>query len=78
MTNVTVASPAPASALTPVGAPGTVAGVVLVADDANELPEAFVAVTVKMYAVPFVRPTTVHEVAGGVAVHVEPFEAVTV
>src|SRR4051812_49828747 len=44
-----------------VGAPGTVAGVTLFeADDAAPVPTALVAVTVNVYAVPFVRPATVH------------------
>ena len=46
---------------TEVGAPGTVDGVAV--EDATEaapVPEAFVAVTVKVYAVPFVRPEIVH------------------
>jgi hypothetical protein len=45
-----------------VGAPGSVAGVTE-ADAADEIPDpvAFVADTVKVYAVPFVRPVTVHD-----------------
>jgi len=43
-----------------VGAPGTVAGVTLFdAADAALVPTAFVAVTVKVYAVPLVSPVTV-------------------
>lgn len=34
----------------------------LLATDATLVPTAFVAVTVKVYAVPFVRPVTVQEV----------------
>jgi hypothetical protein len=50
----------PRTAVTPVGAPGIVAGITaLEADDAEELPAAFVAITVKVYAVPFVKPVTV-------------------
>ena len=57
---VMVAWPLPATALTPVGAPGTVTGVTeLVALDAALVPIAFVAVTVKVYAVPLVRPVIV-------------------
>jgi hypothetical protein len=49
----------PGTAVTLVGAPGTVAGVTaLEASDAEELPTAFVAITVKVYAVPFVKPVT--------------------
>ena len=58
--NVIVASPLPRTALTLVGAPGTVAGVTLFeADEADPVPTAFVAVTVNVYAVPLVRPITV-------------------
>jgi hypothetical protein len=58
--NVIVASPLPRTAETLVGAPGTVAGVTaLDADDAELVPTAFVAVTVNVYAVPFVRPVMV-------------------
>jgi len=48
---------------TAVGAPGTVAGTA--AEDAVEavpVPAEFVAVTVNVYEVPFVRPETVQEV----------------
>jgi hypothetical protein len=44
-----------------VGAPGTVEGVAAAeAVDAAPVPDAFVAVTVNVYAVPFVRPVIVH------------------
>jgi hypothetical protein len=58
--NVIVACPLPAVALTPVGVPGVVAGVtaLLAVEDAL-VPFAFVAVTVNVYAVPFVRPVTI-------------------
>ena len=53
-------------AVTPVGAPGTVAGVDGVTElegaDGPLVPTAFVAVTVKVYEVPFVRPLTVQPV----------------
>jgi len=55
---------------TPAGADGTVDGVA--AFDATEaalVPARFVAVTVNVYEVPFVRPATVHVVAP-VVVHV--------
>ena len=43
-----------------VGASGTVAGVTeLLATDAELVPTAFVAVTVNVYAIPFVRPVIV-------------------
>ena len=57
----TVACPLPAIAVTPVGAPGPAIGVTAVeAADAAELPTPLVATTLKVYAVPFVRPVTVH------------------
>ena len=46
------------------------------ADDAFEVPTAFVAVTVKVYAVPFVSPVTVMGLAAPVAV-MPPGELVT-
>lgn len=73
---VTVAWPSPATA---VGAFGTAGGWVaavgvaeLDAADAPEVPAAFVAVDVKVYPVPLVRPVTVHAVAGTFTVHVAP------
>ena len=46
---------------TEVGAPGTVDGVAAAdATAAEPVPDAFVAVTVNVYAVPFVRPVIVH------------------
>ena len=42
------------------------------ATEAAEVPLALVAVAVKVYAVPFVSPVTVQEVAGAVMVHVPP------
>ena len=56
---------------TPVGTPGTVAGTTAPdAVDAEPVPAAFVAVTVNVYEVPFVRPVTVQLVV--VDVHVDP------
>ena len=56
---------------TPVGASGTVAGMAAAdAADGTPVVTEFVAVTVNMYGVPFVRPVTVHVVAGAVAVQV--------
>jgi hypothetical protein len=55
----TEASVLPGVATGEVGAPGTVAGVT--AEDVSEAapsPTALVAMTVKVYAVPFVRPET--------------------
>jgi hypothetical protein len=47
-----------------VGDPGTVEGVTGPANVAAEIPEEFSATAEKLYAAPFVRPATVHEVAG--------------
>jgi ABC-type nitrate/sulfonate/bicarbonate transport system substrate-binding protein len=53
----TVANALPATAETPVGAPGTVAGVTEAdAEESEELPTAFVAFTVNVRGVPLVRP----------------------
>ena len=50
----------PAVGVRPVGGSGTVTGVALFdAADAELVPTTFVAVTVKVYAVPFARPVTV-------------------
>jgi hypothetical protein len=50
--------------LTPVGAPGTVAGVTGAdALEVADVPCTLVALTVKVYAVPFVRPIAVVFVA---------------
>lgn len=58
--HVTLALLLPAEPATFVGASGTVAGVAeLLAVEAVLVPFAFVAVTVKVYAVPLVRPVTV-------------------
>jgi hypothetical protein len=60
---LTIARALPLTALTLVGASGTVAGVTeFEADEGTELPTAFVATTVKLYAVPFVNPVAVIDV----------------
>ena len=60
------------------GAPGTVAGTTAAeALEADPVPAAFVAVTVNVYEVPFVRPVTVQLVDAVVQVN-EPGEEVTV
>ena len=47
--------------------------------EADETPPRFAAVTVKVYAVPLVRPVTTQDVAGAVTSHeAVPGEAVTV
>ncbi|HEY5152038.1 MAG TPA: hypothetical protein VIJ23_19940 [Mycobacterium sp.] len=64
----TTAEAFPATPDTPVGAPGTVGALGVTAADAAEagpVPIAFVADTVNVYAVPFVNPDTVADVAGG-------------
>ena len=56
---VTLACALPAVAVAFVGAPGTVLGVTLFdAAEGTLEPIAFVATTVKVYAVPFARPVT--------------------
>src|ERR1043165_9714441 len=65
----TVAWALPAVAVTAEGAPGTVIGVTLAeAAEAGLVPAALVAVTVKVYAVPLVRPLTTALVAGAATV----------
>ena len=75
----TVAEALPAVADTPVGAPGTpAAGVTAVeAAEAAPAPLALVAVTVKVYGVPLVRPLTVHGLVAEVQVRA-PGDEVTV
>lgn len=75
-----VALPAPATALTEVGALGALAGVAGPdgVDDAPE-PAAFVADALNVYVWPLINPEIVHEVAGEVTTHVAPpGDAVTV
>ena len=68
---VTVADPSPATAVGTSGVPGASIGLTLFdADDPLEVPAAVVAVAENVYGVPFVRPVTVHEVAGLVTVQV--------
>jgi len=68
---LTVAEALPSLAVTPVGAEGGPAGVTATeALEALPLPDAFVAVTVKVYAVPLVRPDTSQ--LSNVVVHVFP------
>jgi len=63
---------------TEVGAPGTVEGTTAAeAVEVAPVPDTFVAVTVNVYEVPFVRPATVHEVVAVVHVN-EPGVDVTV
>jgi hypothetical protein len=71
----TVASPLPLTAVTLVGAPGTVAGTTeLLVADGVPVPTALVAVTVKVYVVPFTRPVTVIGEEPPVAVKPPVFE----
>ena len=56
----TLTCPLPAVAVPTVGAPGTVTGVAeFEADEAELVPVPLVAVTLKVYAVPLVRPVIV-------------------
>jgi hypothetical protein len=67
---LTVAAALPPLAETDVGAPGIVAGVTLFeAAEAGPVPTELVAVTVKVYAVPLVRPATTSGLAGPEAVN---------
>ena len=63
--HVTVSWALPLTATTDVGLPGTVAASVDGAElaDGRLMPTAFLAMTLITYAVPLVRPVTVHEVA---------------
>ena len=68
---LTVADAFPAVADTPDGAAGAVGPLGVTAFDAADagpVPTPFVAVTLNVYAVPFVNPVTVVEVAGGAPV----------
>jgi hypothetical protein len=74
----TTARTSPGIADTSVGAPGTIAGVTGVDGSEDRLvPLEFVAVTMKVYAVPLVRPVTVSEVAVVVAM-IPPSDEMTV
>ena len=69
----------PAVALTPVGAPGLVAGVTaLDAVDALPAPAPLVATTVNVYGVALVKPTTVQLVPPLVVHVLAPGDEVTV
>jgi hypothetical protein len=68
----------PRNAFTPVGASGAPAGVTEADVAAAEVPVELVAVTLNVYAVPFVSGEMEHEVFGAYTVHVAPpGEAVT-
>ena len=76
---VTVAEPLPATALGVPGTPGVPGATEVDELEELEVPDPLVAVAVKVYDVPSVRPVMSQLVAGGVTVHVEPpGEAVTV
>lgn len=72
--HLTETSASPPVAVTSVGLPGALRGTM--GEDPRlgfDVPRALVAVAVKVYVVPFVRPVTVHEVADAPeAVHVRP------
>ena len=60
----TVTCPSPRVPATPVGAPGTVAGVTAAeGDEADPGPTAFDAVTRNVYPVPFANPVTTRQVS---------------
>ena len=77
-THVTPRLALPLVATTDVGLPGTVAAGVAGAElaDGRLMPTAFLAMTLITYAVPLIRPVTLHEVAvdtgSANVVHVEP------
>jgi hypothetical protein len=74
----TITCPSPAVVELIAGAPGSVRGVTaLDVDEAGPVPARFDAVTVNVYAVPFVRPLTTIGLDGPVAV-LPPGEAVSV
>ena len=76
---VTVAVALPRVAVTLVGAPGTVVGVTdAEAAEAALAPAALVALSVKVYAVPFVKPVTMQDVAPVVEQVLAPLVEVTV
>ena len=65
--------PVPATTKTEVGASGAFAGVIeLEAVDARDAPLALLALTVKVYAAPFVKPEMLQEVVGAFTVQVKP------
>ena len=75
---LTVASPFPLTAVTLVGAFGTVAGVTeLLVADAVLVPIVFIAVTVNVYVVPFVSPVTIIGELPPVAENPPVFEVTT-
>ena len=77
-TQLTVAAPSPTTAVTDVGLPGTVLGVI--GEDASEgtpEPNVLEAVTAKVYGIPLVRPVTVQPVAVGEEQVRPPGDAVT-
>ena len=69
---VTVAWPLPATAVGVLGIAGAPGLTDADTEDALEVPLPFVAVAVKVYALPSVSPDTAQDVAGGVTVHVAP------
>ena len=74
---VTVTCVLPETPVGVAGVPGTANTGVTEADavDAPDVPAEFVAVVLNVYAVPFVKPVTAHELAGTVTV--QPVEYVT-
>ena len=74
----TVTCPSPATTPTPDGGPGGPAGITETdGADAGPVPTAFTAATMNVYAVPFVNPVTVPDVAGELNVTAGRPEGVT-
>ena len=64
--------PVPATTKTLVGASGAFAGVIeLEGSEGDESPLVLLALTVKVYAVPFDKPEILHEVVGAFTVQVK-------
>ena|SRR5665213_43153 len=79
MLHETVACPSPGTALTPVGASGTVGSGMTEGDgsDGGPFPMLFVAVTVNVYGCPLVSMITVADVAPAVCAVLTPSDAIT-
>ena len=80
-THDTVADVLPATAVTDVGAPGTVGALGVTGDEAADgapVPTLFAAVTTNVYAVPLVKPLTTTDVAPEIVAVAPPGVAVAV
>ena len=74
---VRVTVPSPATAPEIVGAPGTVRGVAVTGVEPSDSPLALIAMTVKVYGTPLVRPVTVTSPAAATGVRTPPGEVMT-